>query len=105
MNTKRILFSALLVDYLAFTAWALHAAGWSGVLATMGSPAGLQMCSELALFFGLGASYVWHDAGRRGASRVWAAAVLFTGVAGLLTYLVYRERQESESPVLEPALS
>ncbi len=107
MNTKRLILSAVLLDYLAFTAWALYAAGWAGVVDTVASPIGLQMTAELLLFFGVAATYVYRDAQARGlkAGR-WAASVMCTGIVGVLIYLI--QRSKSPAPArgaLQPAVS
>ena len=89
MNTKKILLSALLVDYVAFSAWAASQAGWSGIVQGVTSPVGMQMTAELLLFFAVGATYVHRDARRRGrAAGAWAASVMCTGIVGVLLYLI-----------------
>ena len=107
MNTKQILLSAVLVDYLAFTGWAAYADGWSGIAATMTAPTGLQMTAELVLFFAVGATLVYRDAKRRNKNAVvWAASVMCTGIIGVLLYLIGRAATETEARgALRPALS
>lgn len=89
MNIKRILLSAVLVDYLAFTGWAAYVAGWSGIVAGVTNPVGLQMTAELVLFFAVGATLVFRHARQHGRhAKAWAAAVACTGIIGVLLYLI-----------------
>lgn len=107
MNTKQIVLSAVLVDYLAFTGWACYSAGWAGIVETVASPAGMQMTAELLLFFATAATFIYRDAKARGrAAGAWAGAVMCTGIVSVLLYLVAVTRSETAPQgALSPALS
>lgn len=107
MNTKQIVLSAVLVDYLAFTGWAVYSAGSTGIVETVTSPAGLQMTAELLLFFGTAAVFVYRDAKERGrAAGAWAGAIMCTGIVSVLLYLIsITGTEEAPRGAFSPAVS
>ncbi len=110
MNIQRLVPAALLVDYLALTAWACNAAGWDGIVSTVSGPAGIQMTAELVLFFGVAATFIHRDAKRRGRNAAgWAAGVMCSGIVGVLLYLIAiggkEQNAERRADAFAPAVS
>lgn len=97
MNTKQVILSAVLVDYLALTGWAIHAAGLQGIVDGISSPVGIQMAAELLLFFTAGAAFVYRDAKTHARHAAgWAASVMCTGIIGVLLYAITHPRLTSQ---------
>ncbi|HJN76834.1 MAG TPA: DUF2834 domain-containing protein [Myxococcota bacterium] len=94
MNTKQVLLSFVLVDFVAVSAWSIWSSG--GVMpiieAAFATPANIQTAADFAIFVALALVWMWRDARKLGLSPLpWVAATIGTGSVGFLAYLIRRE--------------
>lgn len=93
MNTKQIVLSILVVDFLALTAWAVMEVGYFNIFAgILAGPGSILLGVDLLLAIGMVAAWMWVDARKHGLNV--APYLLLTatlGSAGPLIYLIRRE--------------
>jgi hypothetical protein len=101
MTWKQLALWSVLVDFAAFTAYAVYAEGYFAFVPlardfALSSAWGLQVLIDFALALTVTLGFVVSDARRRGLA-VWPFVVLTLtlGSIGPLAYLVHRERQSA----------
>lgn len=93
MNTKQIVLSVVLVDFLAFTGWVVANHGYFGLIAEAHSSwPGVQVLVDLIIALSLVMGWMVVDARKHGLV-VWPylVATLALGSLAPLAYLVRRE--------------
>ncbi len=94
MNTKQIVLSILLVDFIALTVWAVIEVGFFNIFAgILANPGSIQVGVDLVLACGMIAAWMWVDARKHGL-RV-APYLVLTAILGSIGPLVYLIRRES----------
>jgi len=93
MSTRSLVYTALLLPFLALSAYVLGTAGLSGFLAALlASPSTALASVDLSLSLGL--ILFWMHADSRASVTPFAPYLVITlalGVAGPLMYLIHRE--------------
>ena len=93
MNTKQVVLTFLLVDFLALTAWAVVEVGYFNIFAgILADPGTILLGGDLLLAIGMVVAWMWVDARRHNLNV--APYLLLTatlGSAGPLLYLIRRE--------------
>lgn len=106
---QRIIFAALLLDFVAFSAWAAHSMGWSlgAMYADLAaSPIFMQVGVDLVVALGFVVAWMWRDAKRRGMNPLpFAIGTLFTGSIAPLLYMVVRRPLEEEAEAPAPSFA
>ncbi len=92
MNRKQILLSLVLVDFVAFTAWAVYSLGLREAFGTvLYNASTVQMILDLVIALSVGAWLMVADAKKRGINPwPYVALTACTGSPGLLVYLIKR---------------
>ncbi len=93
MNTRQIVFAALLVPFLSLTAYVLATAGLVGFYQEMLRSASTELAGlDLSISLGLILFWMARDARDTGTPLVpYVGVTLLIGVAGPLLYLIHRE--------------
>ncbi len=92
MKLKTILIAAVLVDFLALTAWAIANASWAALAEMLSSPLGIQVAVDLCIALTFASVWIWRDAKSRGLNPVpWIVLTWMTGSPGPLAYAIRRE--------------
>lgn len=93
MNTKQIVLSLLLVDFLALTGWAVLEVGYFNIFAgILADPGSMLLGVDLLLAIGMVVAWMWVDARKHGLSVAPYLLITATlGSAGPLIYLIRRE--------------
>lgn len=105
MSKKEIALWLVLVDFVAFTAWAVVSEGTLAFVPAAwafagGSAWGAQIVVDFLIALTVALGFVVTDARRRGLSPwPWVALTCALGSIGLLSYLVRRERRGAASPL------
>lgn len=104
MSTRQLACLALLVPFLALTAYVLATAGLAGFYTDMvQSPSTVLAGADLTISLGLILFWMQGDARATGTPLVpYVAVTLAIGVAGPLCYLLHREARALRA-VLRPA--
>ncbi len=100
MTRRQLLFSALLVPFLALTGYVLATAGMTGFYAAMLANAS-TLLAGVDLSISLGLILAWMGVDSRTTHTPWlpyAAVTLAIGVAGPLLYLIHREARVRSFP-------
>jgi hypothetical protein len=94
--TKLLVLACVLVDFSAFTAYAIATHGVVGFLeAAIATPAALQVLLDVAIALTLVLIWMSRDAKERGLPFwPYAIATLFLGSIAPLGYLIHREARE-----------
>lgn len=93
MNTKQIVLSVVLLDFLALTAYAVHVHGYIGLFAhELSSWAGIQVLTDLTLALGMVMAWMVVDARKHGLKVApYLLGTLALGSVAPLVYLIRRE--------------
>ena len=107
MTKRSLLLLAVLLPFLAYTAWAFADVGLVGAFeAALGTPVGVQVGLDLLIALGLFVFWMWQDASARGRNPLgWTLLVCGTGSIGALVYLIARERQAASPSVTSASAS
>lgn len=93
MNTKQIVLSVIIVDFLVLTAYAVAEHGYIGIFVhELSSWAGIQVLTDLTLALGMVMAWMLADARKHGLTVApYLVITLALGSFGPLFYLVRRE--------------
>jgi hypothetical protein len=93
MNRKQILLGLVLVDFAAFSGYALWQHGFSGFFEiVLSSSASLLLLADLTIALSLVLAWMFRDARERGMAFLpYALLTLAFGSVGPLLYLIRRE--------------
>jgi hypothetical protein len=101
MNKKQIALGVVLVDFLAFSAYAVAQYGYLGLFEQMlANAATLQVLADLGIALSLVTVWMWQDARQHGISPV--PYVVLTATLGSVGPLVYLIRRFGTDPVVAP---
>jgi hypothetical protein len=93
MTARQVLCLAVLLPFLAYTAWVLATEGYLGFWAqALGSPVAVQLTLDLVIALSLVLLWMWEDArATRMPFAPYLVVTLLIGSIGPLAYLIHRE--------------
>ena len=102
MSKLQMILALVLLDFAAFTGWAVYNEGLLPAFGFVGEHLWtIQLAVDLVLAIGFAMAWMWRDARRRGVNPMpWMILTALTGSIGWLAYLVVRP---ADQEVFAPA--